>query len=99
VHVIFAKDDDPSPAGVVSAVVMPKRGHLPPARLVVADHLRSDAGAPVAVTASRELGLDVASVELDRVVVFVVSSRGARENLELSRAILPGLVTAALTRG
>jgi hypothetical protein len=99
VHLVLAKAGDASPAGLVSAIVMPRRGPLPPSRLVVAEYLRSDSGSPIALASARQDAFDVTTVELPDADLFVVSSRGARENLELSRAILPGLLAAALTRG
>ncbi|HKC23974.1 MAG TPA: zf-HC2 domain-containing protein [Thermoanaerobaculia bacterium] len=98
VHLIFAKDGDPSPAGLVSAIVMPRRAPLPDERLAVVEHLRTDDDRSVAVASAREGGFDVSVVQLANVDVFVVSSRGAKESLELGRAILPALATAAIGR-
>jgi anti-sigma factor RsiW len=98
VHVVLAREGDPTPAGIVSAIVMPRRGPLPRARLVAADHLAWDGGGTLALEAARQDGFDIAAVELPDADLFVVSSRGAKESVALSRVILPSLVTAAVAR-
>jgi hypothetical protein len=98
VHVILAREDDPSTNGIVSAVVMPRRGALPPSRLAAAAPLANGHGGTLALSEARQDGFDIAAVELPDADLFVVSSRGAKESVELSRAILPSLVTAAAVR-
>jgi len=98
VHLVFAREGDLDPTHLVSAIVMPRRGALPADRLALAERFRADSAGELALVSAREDGYDVAAVELADTNLFLVSSRGPRENLELSRAVLPALVTAALAR-
>lgn len=78
-HVIFRKDGTSGPEGLVS----------------FAANRKSPAGsAAVALRGSRVRGVYVAGAESVDWMVFIVSRRGAKENLELARGSLPAAITA-----
>lgn len=99
VHLVLAKRGESGPGSIASVIVMPKRGALPPAPMLAEERVVKD-GREVryALTGRAEEGFEVVGLETDGSALFVVSSRGKRENLDLSRAVLPALVTATVAR-
>jgi len=95
-HVVFRKDGTSGPEGLVSLAANRKSaGGLPPLRVLYESHFEM-AGRPATAVlrGGRQRGLDVTGAETADWMIFLVSSRGPEENLELARAVLPTAVTA-----
>lgn len=91
-HFVFRRTGDATKGGLVSVIALPRGAGAPPTEEIVA--VEEAAGRRLALAATQDGGFDIVGAESGGWVLFLVTSRGRPETIDLARAALPAVAVA-----